>query len=300
MRGAAALRGYRQMPQNQNNYLSANGVTIPYIIRGQGEPVVFVHGALADHRMWLPHCEARPANYQAIALTQRYFGQSSLPTKPHEFGIGIHAHDLAAFIENLDLGSVPVHLVAWSYGADVALNVAVHRPDLLKSLFIYEPGFPSYVENEQKLEQFGKDAQEMFGPVFAALASGNIREGVEKLMDGSGQKPGYFEAQPDRIKQQQLDNAHTLPLQLSQLTPPLLKKEDLRQVTLPVGVAWGEKTRPLFRIVTEAAAENLPNCEGLIVANSGHLFPLEEPAQFIVHLLDFLGKDLKRQRRQKK
>jgi pimeloyl-ACP methyl ester carboxylesterase len=179
--------------------------------------------------------------------------------------------------------------VAWSYGADVALNVAVNRPDLLKSLFIYEPGFPSYVENEQELEQFGKDAQEMFGPVFSAVASGNIREGVEKLMDSSGQKIGYFEAQPEVIKQQQLENAHTLPLQLSQLAPPIIRKEDLWQITLPICVVWGEKTRPLFRIVAEAAAQNLPNCERLTVTNAGHLFPLEAPAQFVVHLLAFLG-----------
>ncbi|MCL4302265.1 MAG: alpha/beta hydrolase [Anaerolineae bacterium] len=279
----------RQMQQNQTNYMTVNGIIIPYMTRGQGEPVVFVHGALADYRMWLPHYETMPADYQAIALTQRYFGESSLPTEPHEFGIGVHAHDLAAFIENLALG--PVHLVAWSYGADVALNVAVHRPDLLKSLFIYEPGFPSYVENEQKLEQFGQDAQEMFGPVFAAVAGGNIREGVEKLMDGSAQKPGYFEAQSDLIRQQQLENAHTLPLQLSQLAPPILRKEDLRRTTLPVCVSWGEKTRPLFRIVTEAAAANLSNCERIIVTNVGHLFPLEEPAQFVVHLLNFLSKN---------
>jgi hypothetical protein len=82
---------YRQMQQNQTNHMTVNGVTIPYMTRGQGEPVVFVHGALADYRMWLPHCETVPANYQAITLTQRYFGQSSLPTEPHKFGIGVHA-----------------------------------------------------------------------------------------------------------------------------------------------------------------------------------------------------------------
>jgi pimeloyl-ACP methyl ester carboxylesterase len=273
----------------QTSHLTVNDLTIPYIITGKGEPVVFVHGALSDHRMWIPHCEYLSADYQAIALTQRYFGQPPLTDDPHQFGISIHYNDLITFIEQL--GLEPVHLVGWSYGADIVLNMAVNRPDLLRSVFLYEPGFPSYVENEQALEQFGQDAEAMFSPVFAAVANGNLRVAVEQLLDGSGQRQGYFEAQPELIKQQQLENAHTLPLQLSQLAPPILSTVELREVVLPVCVAVGERTRPLFSIVAAAAAQSLPNSECITIADRGHLFPIEEPNQFVLQLLAFLNKD---------
>ncbi len=270
----------------QTKSLDVNGIATPYITFGQGQPVLFVHGALADYRMWLPHCQYLSASHQAFAFTQRYFGQPPRTDNPHQFGISIHYHDLVTFIKNLELG--PVHLVAWSYGADVALTVAVNHPELLKSLFIYEPGFASYVENEQARKQIANDAEEMFQPIFTAVANGNLEAGVEKLLDGSGGKKGYFAAQPEAIRRQLLENAHTLPLQMSQVPAPDISPADLQSVSLPVCVAWGEKTRPLFSIVAEAAAENLPNCESLLVPNVGHMFPMEAPQQFVDHLLSFL------------
>ena len=272
----------------QINHLTINDLTTPYVTVGNGDPVVLVHGALADHRMWIPHCEYLSANYQTIALTQRYFGQPPLTDESHQFGISVHYQDIVTFIEQLEVA--PVHLVGWSYGADIVLNVAVNRPDLLKSVFLYELGFPSYVEDEQALKRFGQDAEAMFSPVFAAVAEGDLRAGVERLLDGSSQKQGYFNAQPEVFKQQQLENAHTLPLQLSQLAPPILSPADLRGVMLPVCVAVGERTRLLFKIVAEAAAQSLANCEYLIVADVGHLFPIEEPREFVVHLDTFFNK----------
>ena len=35
--------------------ISANGTELAYVEVGQGEPIIFVHGALQDHRMWAEH-----------------------------------------------------------------------------------------------------------------------------------------------------------------------------------------------------------------------------------------------------
>ena len=51
-----------------------NGVRIQYLEDGSGEPVVFVHGVISDHRAWEPVRDDIARKYRFIALTQRYFG----------------------------------------------------------------------------------------------------------------------------------------------------------------------------------------------------------------------------------
>ena len=124
-------------------YMPANGAQLPYVEQGQGAPVVFVHGALSDHRTWQRQREAVSSRYRAISYTQRYFGNEAWDKGGPKFGVQTHSDDLAAFIRGLNAG--PVHLVAWSYGGHIVLNVALKSPELVKSAFVFEPAVPSYV-----------------------------------------------------------------------------------------------------------------------------------------------------------
>lgn len=51
---------------------------------------------------------------------------------------------------------------------------------------------PSYVSDEAALARFGEDAQAMFGPIFEAAGRGDMEEAIRRLIDGSGERAGYF------------------------------------------------------------------------------------------------------------
>ena len=61
--------------------VSVNGTIIRYWEQGRGVPVVFVHGAISDHRYWEPQREAVAKDYRFIALDRRYFGTAPWPDK---------------------------------------------------------------------------------------------------------------------------------------------------------------------------------------------------------------------------
>ena len=67
-----------------------NGVRLQYWDQGSGEPVIFVHGVISDHRAWEPIRDEIAKKYRFIALTQRYFGTG--PWK--DDGKGIQCCDL--------------------------------------------------------------------------------------------------------------------------------------------------------------------------------------------------------------
>lgn len=268
------------------NILISTGAQVANFERGNGAPVVFVHGALADARMWNSHCSILAGNYHAISFTQRYFGHIFSPVDElHPFGITTHRDDLIAFVEAI--AKEPVHLVGWSYGSDIALSAVIKAPALFRSLFLYEPGFPGYC-NPAQLEVFAADAGAMFGPIFAAVSRNDLEEGVRLLIDGSGGRHGYYASQHPEIQNQQLENAHTLKLQLAQAQPPEITVADLNRIAIPAMVAYGENTRALFRVVTQAAQAAIPGCQAEVIKDATHMLPMEDPERFSQLVGNFL------------
>jgi pimeloyl-ACP methyl ester carboxylesterase len=73
-----------------------NGVRLQYLDQGSGESVIFVHGAISDHRAWEPIRDEIARKYRFIALTQRYFGTGPWKDDGKEFSVATFADDLVA------------------------------------------------------------------------------------------------------------------------------------------------------------------------------------------------------------
>jgi hypothetical protein len=91
-----------------------NGVEIHYLIHGSGQPIVFVHGGLADYREWGPVAEQLSTQYRTIVYSRRYNYPNANPFGLPNHSANIEAEDLGALIRELKLG--PVHLAGLSYG----------------------------------------------------------------------------------------------------------------------------------------------------------------------------------------
>lgn len=267
--------------------LEIGGARLPLVVRGEGPTVVFLHGALTDLRMWDRHAATISDRYRAVCYTQRYFGTAPWGSDWPPFGVHTHSADLVQLL--VALGGGPVHLVAWSYAGHAALDVAVRRPDLVESLFIYEPGAPTYVSDPAELAELAADANAMFGPIFEAVqVHGDDALAVRRLLDGSGQAPGYFDAQPPDRRDMQMDNARTMPLLLSQPAPPAITCAQLGRLSMPVCIAHGERTRPVFGVPSRAAARCIPHGRHLVVPGATHMWPDESPEAFTAAVVDFL------------
>jgi pimeloyl-ACP methyl ester carboxylesterase len=250
---------------------------------GEGfAPICLVHGALADERMWTPVLRELPF---ARAISLAHFGASPAPSH-RGFGLASHAEDLIEQLRRMGRG--PTHVVAWSYGADVALSAALRAPEAFRSLFLYEPGYPGCL-TDAELASFRADAEAMFDPVFGHAQREDLAAAVQTLIDGSGGACGYFDQQPSWVRAQQLDNAHTLSRQLHADERPDLSERALRGLHVRTTVAYGSGTRDLFRIVSKAVARSVPHARVRCVAGAGHMLPLENPRVFAQLLRECLA-----------
>jgi pimeloyl-ACP methyl ester carboxylesterase len=252
-------------------------VDLPYLEHGAGSVVVLVHGSNTDHRIWAPHAKIIARRHRVIAPTQRYFGTSPWPDDGPPFSISTHAADLADFIGGLRLEQAA--LVGWSYGAAVCLMMAVHQPELVQRLILYEPAITSFVSPEEA-EAAAADRLQMTARARDRVAHGESATAVRLFMDGVNDRPGSFDGLPDVVQAIMLDNSRTLPL-LFGAPPPSLSCEDLKRLEgTTVVVARGSATRPFYRIAAEWTARCLPASTLVVVSKARHLLPVEDQPHF--------------------
>lgn len=114
----------------------SNGVKIRYVTQGQGEPVVLIHGWMADSSMWgadaAGNTKLRGADgFQVIAIDCRGHGKSDKPHDESKYGTELAA-DVVRLLDHLKIKKA--HLVGYSSGAFIAGNVAATHPERVLSV----------------------------------------------------------------------------------------------------------------------------------------------------------------------
>jgi len=116
----------------------SNGVKIRYVTEGSGEPVVLIHGWMADSSMWgrdpsgnTKLNTARTEGFRLIALDCRGHGQSDKPHDQKQYGAEMAA-DVVRLLDHLKIEKA--HLVGYSMGAFIAGKVAATHPKRVLSV----------------------------------------------------------------------------------------------------------------------------------------------------------------------
>lgn len=268
------------MPQLE--WPGPDALRLCYVETGTGDPLVFVHGAFSDQRVWAPQLDGLSGHARCIALTMRHFGASSaLP--PGSYSMATHAADLAAFIDRLAPGGA--HVVASSYGAAVALACALAGPGRCLSLCLNEPALPSLLTTPAE-QQVARAARRELAPVAAASTAGDLRSAVEAFCDWTA-FAGAFATLSPALKAMFHDNAHTLALHLVS-PPPTITPADLLALRLPVTYVLGSRSNAYFRAIVQAAQRHTPGSELHVVDGTHHGTPFERHQAFDAIVVDHL------------
>lgn len=120
-----------------SDYVEVNGVRTWYAERGDGEPLVLLHGGFTDSRDFEGNLDRLAGRFRLLMPERRGHGHTA--DVPGPITVELMAADTIAFIEKA--GGGPVRLAGYSAGAIVALWVAVRRPDLVGRLVLVSGAF---------------------------------------------------------------------------------------------------------------------------------------------------------------
>lgn len=118
-------------------FVAADGIRYAIASSGVGVPVLLVHGFTGSGAAWTPFRPALERLTRPVAVDLLGHGASDAPPDPARHAVERQAADLAAFLRADDLA--PAHVAGYSFGARVALRLAVDHPDVVRSLVLESP-----------------------------------------------------------------------------------------------------------------------------------------------------------------
>jgi len=134
---AAPAGAPRSAPANTTGRATLKGVDYHYDVRGQGEPLLLLHGGLGSSDMFEPLLPILGQGRQVIAVDLQGHGRSSLGNRP--IRCEAIADDVAALLKRL--GRAKVDVLGYSFGGCVGLRLAVQHPDLVRRLALVSTPF---------------------------------------------------------------------------------------------------------------------------------------------------------------
>jgi pimeloyl-ACP methyl ester carboxylesterase len=245
----------------------ANGLEIAYERVGEGPPLVFVHGAAEDSRMWQPQLAALADEFTVVAWDEPGAGRSS--DVPADFGLADYANCLAAVIESLGLG--PAHVAGLSWGGTVALELYRHRPDLIATLILtdtYAGWKGSLPEVEVRVRVAGvrqmvETPPEEFDPTLPGLFAGDPPAEFAPLLEEIA-----ADVRPESLRTQLLVMAEAD------------QRDLLPRIAVPSLLIWGELDARSPLSVARQFEEAIPDTKLVVIPGCGHVSNLERPDEF--------------------
>jgi pimeloyl-ACP methyl ester carboxylesterase len=144
----------------EDKFFTSDGVRLRYVERGQGEPVVLLHGNGSwIETMWADTgvIDGLSTRYHVIALDFRGYGKSGKPHDPAAYGPRM-GDDVVHLLDHL--GVKRAHIVGYSMGARITSWLVVNRPERLISATL---GASTYYldtsKERQSLEASAREAE---------------------------------------------------------------------------------------------------------------------------------------------
>jgi len=244
-----------------------DGLEVAYRRVGEGPPLVFVHGAAGDGRMWQPQLADLRDEFTVVAWDEPGAGGSS--DAPAGFGLTDYAQCLAALIDALALGRA--HVAGLSWGGTLAMELYRLRPELIATLVLAD----SYAGWKGSLPE---------DEVRARVA------GTRRMLDAPpGQfdptLPGLFFGDPPSAFVALLEEVaaavrpETLRTELG-IMAGTDQRELLPRITVPTLLIWGalDARSPLG--VARQLEQAIPDTELVVIPGCGHVSNLEQPERF--------------------
>jgi pimeloyl-ACP methyl ester carboxylesterase len=246
--------------------VEAGGLAIAYQRDGVGPPLVLVHGAAEDSRIWAPQFADLTDEFTVIAWDEPGAGRSS--NLPSHFGLADIADGLAALLETLDLG--PAHVGGISWGGTVLLELYRRHPAHVATLIMIDTyaGWRGSLPAEEVRARVASTRkmlsvkEQVFDPTLPGLFANDPPAEYVPLLTAIA-----ADVRPDTLRHELAIMART---DLRDLLP---------RIAVPTLLIWGRHDARSPLSVAHQFHEAIPDSTLVVIDDAGHLSHLERPEQ---------------------
>ena len=270
--------------------LDIHGTLLEYTERGSGPPLVLIHGSASDCRTWTAQQAEFAAPYRVIAYSRRYHWPNEPIQGDADYSMSEHIEDLETLLHSLD--AAPAHLVGHSYGAFLALLLAIRKPHLVRSLVLTEPPVVTlFVSNPPKAAEILKLLATRprtalailkfgamgVGPATAAAKRGDPRTAMLIFGKAVLGPDAFGRLSESRLEQVQV-NSFRAEFLGSGFVP--LDANRIRGVETPTLLITGRRSPALFHRLADGLSELLPRVQRVEIDHASHIVHEDNPSAY--------------------
>lgn len=253
-----------------------NDSTIHYTQKGQGKPLVLVHGFPLDSRIWSHQVEALSSDYRVIAPDLHAFGQSraSRPSTLRSM-----AEDLRALLQQLD--ALPCALAGLSMGGYVALEYSKMCPTDIQALILVDT----------KAEADTSEAKEARTAMIELVRSQGARAVAEGMMPKMVAPAALSKQRPVVATLRQIMESQS-PQAIEWALAAMRDRQDfvesLKSIADPALVIVGEHDAITPPSLAQKLSGAIPRSQLAVIPDAGHMSPIENPQAVTEAIRSFL------------
>ncbi|MBN1473553.1 MAG: alpha/beta fold hydrolase [Syntrophaceae bacterium] len=242
-------------------FVENNGVKIYFEARGQGHPIVLLHGFTGNLQQWklAGYSSRLEKSYRVILIDQRGHGQSDKPHDAGAYSLNKRMEDVISVLDHLDIKKVI--LFGYSMGGWLAFALAVYFPGRVAGLVI--DGAHPFEDNVDEFTGVDGSDSNIFLRALASFIGEEIAPEFQPIILQNDLVAVSAAAQPRESLEKQL---------------PCIKA--------PCLLFAGEADKRFEKI--KLCAEKLPNAKFLMVPSAGHAMALFKADVVLPAVIGFL------------
>jgi 3-oxoadipate enol-lactonase len=259
-------------------FFQSQGRNIYYERHGQGQPVLFLHGAGSNAATWWQQLAALSPWYTCYTMDARCFGRSAAPLS--EFDIHIFAADVLAFQKML--GFERMALVGQSLGGMIATRFAAEHPERVSALVLCDS--PMGIDHAGQQTILRERLQKVAGLTIEQRSLGawfiaNRPDLVALYGQINHFNPAFY-----------LEQGVEWQKAMAHLNEPdqLLSLDRLRDIPCPCLIVVGEDDPIVPVSIMREVQALLPHCALQVIPQAAHSAYFEQAELVNGHLLRFL------------
>lgn len=238
-------------------FAPVNDIEMYYAIYGEGEPMLLIHGGLGSSDGWAEQIAPFAEEYMVIVGDGRGHGRTNFTDEPISYGL--MTSDWLALLDYLEIDAI--HLVGFSDGGIIGLEMAINHPDRLLSVVAYGANYD-------------------VSGVRADIGENEIFNAYIELAVGE-----YLELSPEPERM----DAFFENIGAMWASEPAYTEEQLATIDTPILVLHGELEEAIDNDHAIEMAELIPGSEFVMMSDTGHFALWEKTEEFNEIILDFVG-----------
>ncbi|MFF7205537.1 alpha/beta fold hydrolase [Streptomyces sp. NPDC008141] len=239
---------------------------------GTGSPVVLLHGAGMDSRLWNAIVPELARHHDVIRYDARGLGRSTPPDKPFS-----DVEDLRAVLDHFGLRRAA--LVGLSMGGETALDFTLAHPERVTALALIGASVSGHVwPQSPELSAYATARSER-----ATATLAELELAIWAAMGRTAPGGELIETMVASNAEQRVVSEEHCVLSTGRDAEP-----HLADIAAPTLVVHGEHDHPEIAVIAERLVADIPRACGETISDADHYLPLRTPERLTKLLLSHL------------